>query len=321
MARYHNQPPAPKPYGFVPIQRLGEGDKKDPAAVGHDSYKPGTVSGTLRGEIIALSPVHVDSGTLEMQNVPDLPLYKAHVRSRGRVIIPGSTLKGVVRSVVEAISPSCVRVTRVPPHQLPRNAAGCRDKKHLCAACRMFGSLGYLGQVRFTDAVLREGQRTQAVEIPSLYAPRSRAAIYAKQGSEVEGRKFYQHGQPARGNMPIEVCPVDSVLDFTLHFDNLRQDELGLLLTALGLGDPPLALKLGGGKPVCYGSIQIRLNELEAFDDAKAAYTDYDITQAGVSNPKAYLDAAPDLVDANSLRSLADLLRVDTSRECPEGNY
>jgi CRISPR/Cas system CSM-associated protein Csm3 (group 7 of RAMP superfamily) len=339
MARYNDQPPAPKPYGFVPIQRLEEGDRKDPAAVGHESYKPGTVSGTLRGEIIALSPVHVGSGTLEMQNVPEAPLFKAHVRSGGRAVIPGSSLKGLVRSIVEAISPSCVHISQALNEALPRGTQRCSRKNSLCVACRMFGATGrgwgYQGRLRFTDAFLSNGGRTVLLVAPSLYAPGSKSEIPYYEGGtikkkgkklivaggQVKGRKFYMHGQPAQGDVPLEVCPPDSVFNLTLHFDNLERAELGLLLVALGLGDPPLVLKLGAAKPVCYGSVKIRLDDLKVFEEAAAVYADYDSVQSTTAEPAPYLEAARQLIQADSLKTLAELLKVDTDRNCPEGNY
>jgi CRISPR/Cas system CSM-associated protein Csm3 (group 7 of RAMP superfamily) len=319
MARQSYEPAAPKPYGFVRVDPLRDEDREHPA--GHHRYKDGAVSGTLRGEIHVLSPVHVASGTLEMQADPESPLYKAHVRSGGRVVIPGSTLKGAVRSVVEAISASCVRITRVRRDQLPRGAEGCRSEKKLCVACRMFGSLGYQGQVRFTDALLRQEYRTALTYMPSLYAPRTRAGgVYVERG-QIKGRKFYHHGQPAMGNVPVEVCPTGSDLDFTLHFDNLAPAEVGLLLTALGLGDPPLVLKLGGGKPTCYGSMRVNLSGLEIFENMRTAYADYDLSKAASSDPADYLSAARELIRSKQLRELAELLKVDTGRQCPDGNY
>jgi CRISPR/Cas system CSM-associated protein Csm3 (group 7 of RAMP superfamily) len=319
MARRSYEPAAPKPYGFVRVDPLRDEDREHPA--GHHRYKDGTVSGTLQGSIHVLSPVHVASGTLEMQRDPDVPLYKAHVRSGGQVVIPGSTLKGAVRSVVEAISASCVRITRVRRNQLPRGTAGCRSEKRLCVACRMFGSLGYQGQVRFTDALLRPEHRTALTYMPALYAPRTRAGgVYVQRG-QIKGRKFYHHGQPATGNVPVEVCPNGSYLDFTLHFDNLASAELGLLLTALGLGDPPLVLKLGGGKPTCYGSIRVNLSSLEIFEDMAATYANYDVAEATASDPAEHLAAAQNLIRPERLRELVDLLKVDTDRHCPEGNY
>jgi CRISPR/Cas system CSM-associated protein Csm3 (group 7 of RAMP superfamily) len=319
MARRKYEPAAPKPYGFVGIDALKDRDREHPA--GHAEYKPGTVSGTLRGEILARTPLHVASGTLEVTDIPEAPLVKAHVRSGGRPVIPGSSFKGAIRSIVEAISPSCVRITRARRNQLPRNVQGCWDKQDLCVACRMFGSLGYQGQVRFSDAVLREGMSTRWTEMPALYAPRSRANLYFEQG-QVKGRKFYMHGQPATGDTPVEVCPPGALLEFTVQFENLRPAELGLLLIALGQGEPKLYPKLGGGKPACYGSIEVQVTELEVFEEIEAAYADYD-ARAVTQDWQPYLKAAgeSDLLLAPQLKHLANLLRLDTERVCPEGNY
>ena len=168
MARrsYGRLPPLPKPYDFVDISPLERDDRRHPA--GHDRYYPDTLSGRLTGQLTALSPVHVASGLLEMTGRRDVPLVKAHVRSAGRPVIPGSSFKGAIRSIVEAISRSCVRVTRVRRNQLPRDADGCRNPRRLCVACRMFGSLGFQGNVRFSAAVLRAGFEPGVVSIPAL---------------------------------------------------------------------------------------------------------------------------------------------------------
>ena len=319
MTRRRYEPTAPKPYGFVSVEPLTRRDRTHPA--GHAEYKDGTVSGTLRGELRARTPLHVASGTLEMTNNPKVPLIKAHARSGGRPVVPGSSLKGAIRSIVEAISPSCLRITRARRNQLPQATAGCRDEKNLCVACRMFGSLGYQGQVRFSDAVLRKGISTGWVEMPALYAPRGRAGLYFERG-QVKGRKFYRHGRPATGNTPVEACPPGAVLDFTVQFENLQPAELGLLLIALGQGEPKLYPKLGGGKPACYGSVEVRITELEVFEEMEAAYADYDAA-AVTQDWQPYLEAAigSDLVLAPQLKELANLLRLDAGRTCPEGNY
>lgn len=318
MGRRKYEPAAPKPYGFVRVDPLNTEDRRHPA--GHHKYKDGTVSGTLLCEIEVLTPVHVASGTLEMQNNRQYPLYKAHVRSAGRPVIPGSSLKGAVRSVVEAISTSCLRITRANPRGLPRNTEGCRDEKRLCAACRMFGSMGYQGQVRFTDAVMREGYRTALARMPSLYAPRNRAGVYFER-RQIRGRKFYRHGQPAEGDVPVEVCQPRSILDFSLHFENLTGAELGLMLTALGQGEPPFILKLGGGKPACYGSIRVKLGKLNILNDIAAYYSDYDTDQVASADLKDYILAAGKIIHKKRLHELAELLRIDAGRSCPEGNY
>lgn len=273
-------------------------------------------------ELSVLSPVHVASGQIEMTGNPGLPLVRAHVRAAGRVVIPGSSLKGVTRSIVEAISPSCVRVTRARPDALPVAAQACVSKNKLCVACRMFGALGYLGRVRFTDAVLQDGYDVAIERLPALYRPRDREKVYFGPGGRVKGRKFYRHGRLARGDGPVEVCPVGAKLNLRVHFDNLTQGELGLLLLALGQGQPKLTLKLGGFKPMCCGSIDIGQPHIVLFGDARAAYADLDLPNAPASLD-AYLAAAQteNLVVASALESLAAILALDRGRQCPSDNY
>jgi CRISPR/Cas system CSM-associated protein Csm3 (group 7 of RAMP superfamily) len=314
---YGGPPRLPKPYGFVRVDPLTKQDRKHPA--GHAEYKAGTMNGTLRGELLARTPLHVASGTLEMTQIPEAPLVKAHVRSGGRPVVPGSSLKGAIRSIVEAISLSCLRITRARDNQLPRETAGCWDEKSLCVACRRFGSLGYQGQVRFGDAVLRKGMNARWVKMPALYAPRGRAGLYFERG-QVKGRKFYRHGRPATGDTPVEVCPPGALLDFALQFENLQPAELGLLLIALGQGEPRLYPTLGGGKPACYGSVEVRVAELEIFEAMEAAYADYDAV-AVTQDWRPYLEAAESLVLQRQLNELAALLRLDPGRSCPEGDY
>jgi len=316
MARRRFEPPAPKPYEFVPLPE-GHIERKEPT--GHAAYRDGTVSGVLHGVLVARTPIHVASGQLETTDDPRYPLVKAHVRSTDRPVVPGSSLKGCIRSIVEAITPSCVRITRARRDQLPHEAQGCSRKESLCLACRMFGSLGYQGLVRFSDAVLTEGE-TEISAAPPLYMPRGRERRYYRDDQMVAGRKFYQHGKPAAGDVPLEVCSEGSRLEFTLHFDNLRPAELGVLLLALGQGQPQLYPKLGGAKPVCRGSAAVEVTGLEVFEDPRAAYADYGLEAASVDIGQ-YLNAAKSVVLSKQLEQLASILRFQVERECPAENY
>jgi hypothetical protein len=315
MARRKFEPTAPTPYGFV---QLPEGHIERKKPTGHATYQPGALSGTLRGVLVARSSIHVASGQLKQTDDPRYPLVKAHVRSAGRPVVPGSSLKGCIRSIVEAITASCVRITRARRNQLPREAQGCSRKESLCLACRMFGSMGYQGLVRFSDAVLTKGE-TEISVAPPLYMPRKREGLYYR-GNKVVGRKFYHHGVPAAGEMPLEVCPEDSRLAFTLDFDNLRKEELGVLLLALGQGEPQLYPKLGGAKPVCRGSVEVEVAGLKVFEDPNIAYATYELKDELVGIDR-YLTEARSVVLPRQLDQLSAILRLPTGRQCPEGNY
>jgi hypothetical protein len=314
-------PPAPKPFGFVEIAPLDRGDRQHPA--GHDRFLDDHLSGAIEAVLIVATPVHVGSGGLRMTGNSRMPLVRSLTRVRGRPAILASTLKGLVRSTVEAISRSCVRITRARRNQLPQGAAPCRDKENLCVACRMFGSLGYQGLVRFSDAVLDEGQKTSVARMPSLFAPRSRTGVYYGSGNRVKGRKVYQHGRTVTdANTPVEVLRPESTLAFQVQFDNLTKAQVGLLLTGMGLGEPELVLKVGGGKPACYGSVMVRLKSLQVWGDAERLYSTYDVTPDPVELSE-FLAAAKNeaLILPAQLDRLAKLLAYDPGRECPSGMY
>jgi hypothetical protein len=319
MARRNYGPQAPKPYDFVEIEPLNRGDRGHPR--GHERYHEGTVSGRLEATLVVATPLHVSSGRIRMRKGQNPPLVRELTRVNDRPCIPASTLKGVVRSVVEAITRSCVRITRAHNDQLPSGTGPCRDKENLCLACRMFGALGFEGHIRFDDAVMEPGQgRLGTVRMPALYAPRNRTRAYFA-GGGVKGRKFYKHGRTVtQAQTPVEVLLPESQLEFLVRFENLTVGELGVLLTAMGLGNPPLDLKLGGGKPACYGSIISQLGRLEVEEGLSGPYETYQIESTEI-NPAMYLERAKTLLLVPQLEKLAEIWRYDMGRQCPEGNY
>lgn len=330
--------PAEKPYGLV---SLPEGIRRKPPQ-GHDRFRERLLTGKLRGKIIALSPVHISSGGLELGERIPLPptggrnpeLVRPMVRSKGVPIIPGSSLKGVIRSVVEAVSPSCLCKTRARREEIPQGLGECRRKDSLCVACRLFGSMGFQGNVRIDDAALIPVQGKYATRIemsPQLYAPTPRRRGYYRRG-QVAGRKFYMHGRQARGNTPIETCPVNSQFDFTVRFENLARGELGLLLLATGMSEShSFRLKIGGSKPSCYGAVEVRLEEVIVENSVAASYLDFDAAERNSHTGEAMAQLTSDLireatqdrdlVSQQQLTRLRELLRYPNDRESPSGFY
>jgi hypothetical protein len=312
-------PPLPKPYDFVP---LPEGRPKLGEPAGHHRYHAGRLSGSLSARIIARSPVHVATGNLEtMPRDREYPLVKAMFRVNGQPAIPATSLKGCFRSIAEAISRSVIQVTRA--REIDRTYLPSRrlEKDGVDVVQNMFGTLGYQGLVRLADALLVEG-RTTTVPTPQLFRPRSESVDTYFDGKRLRGRKFYMHGKLAKGDLPLEACEVDSQFALRLDFENLTPGELGLLLTALGLGEPRWWPKLGGGKPACLGTIEVMNPELVAYEP-QAAYCDFAAPTASV--PLApLLEAArsEQLIQVEPARKLAEILRwPNEDRECPHRNY
>jgi len=330
--------PAEKPYGLVSLP--GAIRRKPPQ--GHDRFRERLLTGKLRGKIVALSPLHISSGGLEMGERIPLPptggrnpeLVRAMMRSNGIPIIPGSSLKGVIRSVVEAVSPSCLCKTRARFNEIPQGLGECRRKDSLCVACRIFGSMGFQGNVRIDDAALVpvQGKYPTRIEMsPQLYAPTPRRRGYYLHG-QIAGRKFYMHGRQARGNTPIETCPPNSQFDFTLGFENLTRRELGLLLLAMGISEVhSFRLKIGGSKPSCYGTINVRLEEVIVETSIAASYLDFDAAERESHTGEAIARLTSDLIGEatqdrdlviqQQLDRLKELLKYPNDRESPSGFY
>jgi len=314
------QPPLPKPYDFVPLP-AGKPERQPPA--GHHRYRPGTLSGTLEAVIVARSPVHVASGILEQ--IPgdrQYPLVKGHFRTGGVPAIPATSLKGCIRSIVEAISRSAVQVTRANP--MPRDYLPPRSAEELDVAQRIFGALGYQGLARFADAPLREG-RVVTVPTPQLFRPRPEARDTYFDGPTPRGRKFYMHGKLGKGNLPLEACAVGSRFALRLDFSNLTPGELGLILIALGLGEPRLWPKLGGGKPACLGTIEVLEPRLQTLDvqDAYREFETHEHTRAFVINDAVEAAHQERVVVYAQLEQVSRILAPGTTgdRNCPDRSY
>lgn len=313
-------PPLPKPYDFVPLPGRGRGQQ--PA--GHHRYDSQNYSGRLTATVIARSPVHVASGLLEKSGNRKHPLVKAHFRTGGQPAIPGTSLKGCIRSIVEAITSSSVQVAQrmrnIPEDYRPAQLNPERNQITLDVAQRIFGAQGYQGMVCFRDAVLITGT-TVPVTSPQLFRPRSDQADIYFDGRQPRGRKFYMHGEPAEGNLPLEACDKGSRFELRMEFANLAAGEIGLLLVALGLGERRFCPKLGGAKPACLGTIEISEPKLLACRGGDL-YDAFDATPQPVDLPP-FLQAATKLVERDQLKKLAEVLcwpRED-GRECPDRSY
>ena len=313
------QQPAPKPFAFMPLPNRVNRQRP----TGHDLYNAECITGQIQGTIEALSPIHIGSGIIDLGQ--DVELIKTAVRTSENVVIPGSSLKGAIRSVVEAISESCVcKVSGQIRRAVPRDFAECRQKERLCVACRMFGAMGFQGNIAIQDAPQTDGEIVTK-RVPELYAPR-----YQRGMRHIPGRKFYMHGQVASGETPVEACEVGSKFRFVVQIDNLRQAEWGLLFTALGHHpNHPFKIKIGGAKPVCFGSIDFQLERIQVEAQTRDQYLDWDVKpesaktgeQLETWKRKCIIQATDSLIKQNLLTDLAHILRYPNDRNCPSGLY
>jgi len=188
-------------------------------------------------------------------------------RRNGRLCVPGTSIKGAIRAIVEAISNSCVsqrhpRERISSPHHQP-----CRfqnEKSPLCPACRLFGAIGrtgYRGRVHFSDFLPNGEVRSQIVKIGELWEPKRYDSTKRR---FYESKSFQPTGdsRPQSGFRFVEAVRKETKFQGILMFENLSEAELGMLFHALGWaveGERVIiafAPKVGGAKPRCFGSVQ-----------------------------------------------------------------
>jgi CRISPR/Cas system CSM-associated protein Csm3 (group 7 of RAMP superfamily) len=306
---------APKPYTLV---EWPQGAVARAKPTGHRSIDLGKRTGRLELTIEALTPVHVASGVIKLTNDEHRLLARDVVRVGGKPVLPGSSVKGCIRSIAEAISHSCVRLRR---DDLPDDLSPCTRKNELCMACQIFGSFGYLAPVRFGDFHQTSGD-VALVGVPLFHQPGKEPRLY-RDGRWARGRKFYMHSaHQARGDSAMYVCTADSRFEGTIEFANLDDRQLGLLLVALGLDTAhPFKPKLGGAKPACYGTIAIEVRSF-TITNVRNRYTSWNAAADEAGDAQLFIDAAHPILSMPQLDVLAQALRwPNGDYSCPDGIY
>jgi len=323
------------PYDFV---RFGRPGPREPALM-HDRFREQS------GQLVCRLTAYTHLFTPKTQDAPrrshaELELMRG---PDGVPLLPGSSLKGVIRSVAEAISGSCLTLPQPrrrgkvdyrgrPPvsYRIPRDFEHCEHQKYLCPACRVFGSLSggnpFLGKVGLSDAGPVSKVDVEWLTIEALMEPKPRHRAWyedPKQRGVMRGRKFYYHRPPgprttterSRYNKTVEAIKPGVIFEFTVDYTNLTDDELALLVLALVL-EPEMCHKVGMGKPVGLGSAKVEIVRWEQVD----RQTRYQQLGGGVSVLEDEALAAEierlrmryHRVYANSQESLSDLQRIWT---------
>jgi RAMP superfamily len=325
-----------KPYQFVSFPRERP-PLEHPA--GHDKFDKNRLHGTLFLTLTVQTSLHVSTGVVALgEDIGSrVSLVKTMVQGvENNLLIQGSSLKGCIRSVYEAVTNSTLAVGK--SREIPQERLPCRDKQKLCPASRVFGALDWQGLIEFNDAKCQSVGFSTGF-MPSLYRPRPEpGSAYFDARGKVSGRKFYYHTVSAieKGqNQGIAVQQAARAYTFTtqLQFKNLKPEELGTLFIVLGQ-DPkyPIALKVGGGKPIGMGTMTVEVSQarvLQNFRDLRSRYGEYTPDDNNLLTGDALqkfmqtqIQAAHSrLVQATQLQELSEVLHYPTDREPPEGMY
>jgi CRISPR-associated RAMP protein (TIGR02581 family) len=229
----------------------------------------------ITGTLLAVDPIHIgNSGndTLEPVDV-DASVLKD---SAGRAVIPGSSLKGVARSLFESV----IRAASGSDDYDKKFACDVLDEKkcctaeisndedfkakkgaekaqlawdNSCVACRLFGGREIAGRLMFKDSI----QRLKDGEKP-LYEYRDGVGIDRETGSAKRGAKF-----------DYEIVPAGTEFDFCLIAENLDEEQekyLDFVINRLRGGD----IAVGGKTTRGLGRIKLCGDN---YEEAKATAT------------------------------------------------
>jgi len=229
----------------------------------------GRCSGRLRVTITAKTPLHFGAGQLLYDEKASLFVNRL-CRENDQIALPGCSFKGMLRSVFEAVSESCMPTDR--------NAQYCQAQS-MCPACAMFGLLGRKGRLRFSSFVLEEGG-TENLALPQLFS----------HPTNVNQRRFYRHSnayaaisrasEGKNGSELYECLSPNAVLRGHIIYQNITEEQLGGLLFALGVGwGEQIYHKLGYAKPAYLGSVHIEVTPeaiLESLLSSKQGPQDFE---------------------------------------------
>ncbi len=220
--------------------------------------------GVLKITATCRTDLHIGSGSPSVVPQEGALVHGTTVVSIGGAllpIIPGSSLKGAVRAVVEAISASCERVIAKGERQ-DDGYQPCDEAGQLCPACQIFGAPGWRATIAFGDLAparpVSLKLRTVAQRYSFPHAPRRGRRLY---GLETE--------DPLPAAQQTLLCiPRGSAFTGAIYLDGIDASSLGLVFLALGLGPRGLPLlRLGGGKNRGLGVVDVSVTSGRVFAD------------------------------------------------------
>ena len=179
-------------------------------------------------ELEAVTGVRVGAGRATAAEATDAPLLRDPAN---RPLIPGSSLKGSLRSAAERLlrplgpGPACDVVSDRCLNEVRGREPTIDELESLCSLCRLFGHPYLAGRLIVGDLV-GVGERT-----------------IIRDGVAIDRRELKQAGSL---KYDYEVAAPETCFSGKIRIDDPKPHEMGLLLTLLDLVDQGL-VTLGGG--------------------------------------------------------------------------
>lgn len=193
----------------------------------------------ISGELVMLTPLRIGTGQTTDATQPDQAVLKDSI---GRPLIPGSSLKGVLRSHVESVLRGIVVLKKLQAKEkelvcdildnkttrqlyddveaiLKNESISDKDAAIIdktCLTCQVFGSHVMAGRFSLRDATVMSSYWS------GHYAIRDGVAIDRDTGIAAD-KKVYN----------FEVVPAGTRFEFSAQIDNADAAQMGLALVAL----------------------------------------------------------------------------------------
>ena len=209
----------------------------------------------IKGTITTKTAIHVGAQRSLDPIESDNPVLKD---IGGRPVIPGSSLKGVFRSLIESTMKG-MGVTKVCS---PADGELCVDKKKLenlknnydeyikhimdnsCPVCKLFGSPYLSSKIHFEDATVEEGWKEDFYEI------RDGVAIDRDSRTAAPKKKF-----------DFETVPPDVKFNLNITMENPNPYDIGMIAMAIELINIG-AVGIGGNRSRGLGRVEIEITEV-----------------------------------------------------------
>lgn len=217
----------------------------------------------IKGTLVAIDPIHIGSSA-DSQLDPTAVDSSVLKDSTGRAVIPGSSLKGVMRSYFEAVvrgiygSDAVCDILDKKGYCTYRITKSLKDNANIslkeksekiyensCIVCRLFGGRDMAGKLQFKDSFL--------IDEP-IYEFRDGVGIDRETGAASKGVKY-----------DFEIVPKGARFDFCLIAENLdseQEKQLEFLIDQLKSGE----IAVGGKTTRGLGRIKLCDEKIERTD-------------------------------------------------------
>jgi CRISPR/Cas system CSM-associated protein Csm3 (group 7 of RAMP superfamily) len=284
------------PKGYYYVQR-NEPSAPVRTRIRHsDIYKDSKLFyGTLIGYIRTLKPLCFTQNLFSFQS--GKPTYLLQ-REGGKIVLPGSQLKGAIKTYMQALSESYDEEDK-------------SNSNKVDLVNSITGSMDYSSRLLFNDIIIDEKKvKTEIIDGKQQWSQ--------KHDNRYPSIRLYSHNdhEDLDHKVLFEVLPTETILDFEILIKGLTKIEMGLLFLAMGIvPEYQFDLKIGRGKNLDMGSVRFTPLKLiwpnKSFKNTRKVYVEKNLAQFIYSCGNAYLKNMSEANKENLDKIIEDSKRSD----------